>query len=173
MADFFDFKAGNLGAELKRFEAKVKRAMIDSKHGIKNAQLNEVATIGVIEMKDRIQRGQSPIKGRGRFPAYKNPKKYPGKRKPKRPVNLYLSGVFLKALRGIGYRVGQEIYVRIGFSDSLNAEKERGHREGANGQPKRPIIPEGNETFTPRILLKMKKAYKLAYKEALKRRKKE
>ncbi len=59
------------------------------------------------EMRDMIVKGISPIRGRGRFPAYlhagkkgKYPanqkNKYPTKRQ--RPVNLLLSGDFLRAL---------------------------------------------------------------------------
>lgn len=63
----------------------------------------------VYEMKKMIASGQSPVKGEGRFPAYAAQRKgkgrypdsvrkqYPSKRR--RPVNLFLSGDYLKYLR--------------------------------------------------------------------------
>lgn len=106
------------------------------------------------QMLQRISRGVSPINGKGRFPAYKNPENYPDRvrdrfpSKRRRPVNLRLSGEFLKNLdvrvRVTGSRTTE---LKIGFFDKESIDKERGHRNGANGQPKRPIIPQGNETF--------------------------
>jgi hypothetical protein len=107
--------------------------------------------IGVTsKMLDFISKGISPIQGAGRFPAYKNPKKYPGDLKAKRPVNLYLSGDFLKSL---DYR---EIKTSSGYATEIfyigeESKKEQGHREGAHGQPKRPTIPQGREEFVVAI----------------------
>lgn len=72
-------------------------------------------------------------------------KDFPDKRE--RPVNLYLSGDFLKNLKATPLLSG----VKIGFSDSLSSKKEQGHREGVNGQPQRPIIPNRDEEFNPSI----------------------
>ena len=98
-------------------------------------------------MKKAISEGRSPISGPGisaRFKAYKNPARYPGKRKPKSPVNLYLSGKFLNDLNHAVFRRGKSYVVSIGFTRQSERNKERGHREGANGQPKRPIIPQAS-----------------------------
>lgn len=105
------------------------------------------------EMKADIAKGINPITfGDRRFPAYKNPRKYPGRRKGARPVNLKLTGAFLKSLQFQLERVARDNYdVVLGFFDSLSRKKEEGHRDGANRQPKRPIIPEGNERFNARI----------------------
>ena len=75
--------------------------------------------------------------------------KYPGK-KP-RPVNLYLSGEFLSNLTWKARGLAEKFDIAIGFFDRLSVLKERGHREGVNGQPARPIIPQGNEYFSERI----------------------
>jgi hypothetical protein len=45
-----------------------------------------------------LSKGQSPVRGQKRLEKYKDPKKYPGKKKPKRPVNLKLSGAFYNSL---------------------------------------------------------------------------
>lgn len=121
------------------------------------------------EMIDTIKRGVSPIEGDGRFPAYKNPSRYPDKvrdlfpNKRRRPVNLRLSGRFWDALTykitgdsrlQFGRRSGPSI--EVGFYDRTNFLKERGHREGANGQPRRPIIPARGEAFSRRIVRKVR-----------------
>ena len=114
----------------------------------------------VDEMKDMISKGISPILGWGRFPAYKNPKEgypetvleeYPDKRKT--PVNLKLTGDFLRALQAKVVIAGKKARIIIGYWDPVEARKEEQHREGHNGQPKRPTIPLGGkgERFAKRI----------------------
>jgi hypothetical protein len=77
---------------------------------------------------------------------YSVQKDFPNKRP--RPVNLFLSGDFLSNLTyALGIR-GKAQVIEIGFFDDLSAKKESGHREGVNGQPKRPIIPTGSERFS-------------------------
>ncbi len=71
--------------------------------------------------------------------------KFPQKRE--RPVNLFLSGKFLAALT---YKISGRRLL-IGYFDESQAVKEQGHREGANGQPIRPTIPQGNEEFSATI----------------------
>ena len=91
----------------------------------------------VREMKRLIKTGQSPIKGKGSFPAYKNPDKYPGRKKKHSPVNLKLK-------KGWAFLVG--------YLDSVLAQKkERGHASGQNKQPKRPTIPSGRQLFHKKI----------------------
>lgn len=109
---------------------------------------------GVIdEMKDMISKGISPIQGQTRFPAYKNPDKYPGNKKSARPVNLYLTGEFLKNLTYKIFKNGESYAVRVGFFDRQSQLIQDGHRVGVNKQPKRPIIPDKNknESFAQRI----------------------
>lgn len=117
------------------------------------------------EMIDNLGKGISPIEERGRFPGYKNPDNYPLRvrnlfpNKRSRPVNLRLSGKFWKALkfriRGdnrIQFRRQGGPSIEIGFFDRTNALKEKGHREGANSQLERPIIPRSSESFTPKLI---------------------
>lgn len=63
-------------------------------------------------------------------------KDFPNKRL--RPVNLFLSGKFLKSLQSV-FRANT---ITLRFNTKLSKDKELGHREGANGQPKRPILPD-------------------------------
>lgn len=83
------------------------------------------------------------IKSR-RYP-YSVQGEFPDKRE--RPVNLNLSGEFLDSLRATPTSTG----VAIGFDNELSELKESGHREGVNDQPRRPIIPQGREQFSPSI----------------------
>lgn len=84
---------------------------------------------------------------------YSVQKRFPGKRP--RPVNLFLSGDFLKALKYFvfGGNGAAKASLEIGFSndDELANDMEEGHRIGWLGQGKRPIIPQGSERFAERI----------------------
>lgn len=117
-------------------------------------EASKMGTRMVMVMKDLISKGISPIRGKGKFPRYKNPDKYPGDRKNHSPVNLKLSGDFLNNLLSKVVTLGPNKFaVEIGYRDDDQAIKERGHREGANGQPKRPTIPnpKGREQFAESI----------------------
>lgn len=89
--------------------------------------------------------------------------------KKARPVNLTLTGAFLSSLTfGFG-SAGKKMRVVIGFFDPKQAIKEKGHREGANGQPKRPIIPKGNQKFNETIRLDILGLLRDAVRKATKR----
>lgn len=114
----------------------------------------------VSEMKDMIAKGQSPVQSAGRFPAYKHAGvkgkypdsvkgEYPSKRQ--RPVNLYLSGDFLRALRHRLYAAKYGFGIEVGYFDPEEAKKEEGHAVGWNGQPKRPTIPGKGQEIAVRI----------------------
>lgn len=134
-----------VGDKVKKLERKLKRQNYDS-----------VGDVIISDMKNLIRKGISPIRGGGRFPRYKREndadgypntvrKRFPGKRK--RPVNLKLSGAFLKALKSKTISTGRKLEIEIGYFDPKEAIKEDGHREGANTQPKRPTIPIKTEEF--------------------------
>jgi hypothetical protein len=71
--------------------------------------------------------------------------------KKPRPVNLLLTGEFLFHLEAVVTGVAGKHGLEIGFFDAKQAAKETGHREGANGQPQRPIIPLAREDFVASI----------------------
>jgi len=111
------------------------------------------------EMKNLIGKGISPIRGVGRFPEYKDSYQvrirgqkgeFIGKRN--RPVNLKLTGEQLKNLKFRDRREVRFPFLEIGYFDKESIAKEKGHREGANRQRKRPTIPNDNrEQFAVRI----------------------
>lgn len=147
-----------MGIDRKQFEKKLELAVKKKADlsRLKKSTLDQVGKTIIAEMLQRIGSGISPITGK-RFPAYKNPKRYPGNRKPKRPVNLFLTGDFLNNLK-FRIKTGKIPVITILFSKKSEQIKELGHREGAGGQPKRPIIPRGNESFTDGILVSMRRA---------------
>ncbi|MBK6381727.1 MAG: hypothetical protein IPF72_19525 [Chitinophagaceae bacterium] len=102
-------------------------------------------------MRELIASGNSPIYGKGKFEKYKNPKRYPGKKKSHEPVNLYLSGDFLKSLdyKLIPDKIGFK--TKVGYFEEDQLVKEQGHRKGTNKQPKRPTIPKGREKYVDSI----------------------
>lgn len=114
----------------------------------------------VSEMKSMISKGQSTIEGNGRFPGYKRAqdkdgypnnvrKKHPQKRA--RPVNLFLSGDFLRDLVSQTFKGKLGYGLQVGFFKPESVLKELSHRIGENGQPSRPVIPEANERLAARL----------------------
>lgn len=111
----------------------------------------------IAEMKNLIGKGVSPITGK-RFPKYKKSyrdqiKKYHSKKYGKKntPINLKLTGDFLKDLSSRVISKGKLNLSEIFFKTELSEKKEEGHRKGANRQRKRPILPKGKEKFAQRI----------------------
>jgi len=136
----------------------------------------KIADLARRKILDLVSKGISPIEGNGRFEAYKPKDKnkrypetvkgdYPAKRR--RPVNLGLSGKFLRALKAFPKTVN---IISIGFFSEYGETLEQGHREGANGQAKRPILPtESGESFTNQIRAVILKEYREAIQRYLKR----
>jgi nucleoid DNA-binding protein len=137
----------------------------DLKSPIRKKDAEEVGKGVIAAMKDAILSGSSPIDGKGKFPPYKDPKKYPGELKPKTPVNLTLTGKFLRSLGFKTYQSSSGGYgTEIGYSQREEV-KERGHREGANKQPKRPTIPsKQGEKFSAKIQKVIADIYKARLK---------
>jgi hypothetical protein len=173
--------------DLKKFErdieAESRKKAQEQISKLSNTELLSIGDAAVDQMQIAIVKGLSPIKGNGRFAAYKwsakkseqrksktksgkqlkrefqnrypysEMKKHPDKKE--RPVNLKLSGEFLSNLKA--FIKGKELW--IGFKDDTKwAKYESGHREGVHGQPKRPIIPSGaGEQFSDSILRRLVK----------------
>lgn len=165
------------GAVVKKIQGKLENAhkFFDKEDA------KELGEAVVLEMKTMIAKGMSPIRGVGRFPGYKHqgkdgryPKsvmsKYPNKKQ--RPVNLHLTGAMLSSLvsKVVKGQVGPAVQIGyqgtfFGFRKSSAQKKEQGHREGVNGQPKRPTIPEGEEQFAAKIQSLILSMYRKAYKD--------
>lgn len=75
------------------------------------------------------------------------------KGKKPRPVNLVLTGKFLRSLEASVQGAAGSVGISIQFRNDAAADKEGGHREGVHGQPKRPIIPINREDFAQKIQL--------------------
>jgi len=160
--------------DIKKIEAFRKRieqlkAPIDKETA--KATANQI----VIEMKNLISKGISTVRGAGlasRMPRYKNPDKYPGKRKNKRPVNLYLTGHMLSNLQSWFEKSKNGFNSWIGYKNKFAGDKERGHAEGVNSQPKRPTIPDtqSKETFAAKIDLIVTRNYGKKIKELTKKK---
>lgn len=120
------------------------------------------------EIKRMIAAGVSPVdsyEGSRRFRGYKNPLKYPGDKKAKRPVSLWLSGVmlsFYKATRVSGLRLTlgiptnapEEVKVRA-VANNVGTTSE----SGKEAIPPRRFIPLKGETYRISVLRKIKNLY--------------
>ena len=135
----------------------IQRKLKDLQSPITQKDAKKMGTAVIREMKRLISRGVSPIRGKGKFPPYKKPERYPGKRKSKTPVNLKLSGKFLKDLKAKPkpQKKSRGYTAEIGYRDPDQQIKEEGHRKGGSPgkrQPKRPTIPtQSGEQFAQRI----------------------
>lgn len=124
--------------------------------------------------KDRLRTLKAIASGKQKKGYPYNTKEFKEGKKFPRPVNLFLTGAFLQALTFAFKRTeNQKMIVEIGwFGDPENAIKEKGHREGANGQPKRPTLPRGNERWNQTIQLDIIKLLRDAVTKAAKSAKK-
>lgn len=152
----------------------VKRLLKEANLSVNQKVTKATGDLIVAAMKERIAKGLSPIEGKDRFPGYKDTKKYPASEKKNfpdkrnRPVNLFLSGKFLSQLRATVSPVRGQI--TVGFTQTYGKKLEKGHREGANGQKQRPIIPESGEQLAKSIRLSILKLYEQAVRNYLKSR---
>lgn len=126
---------------------KLKKKLEELKAPVKQNDAREMGKRVVAKMLALIRSGTSPIEGRGKFPAYRGGYRkaisrgyFPGKNLT--PVNLTLDGAFLESLTSGTVKRESGFGASIGFNDRLSQDKERGHREGANGQARRPVIPQ-------------------------------
>lgn len=131
---------------------------------------DEIGKTIVREMKSDIANLKSPISGKGTFRAlqepYKTRKRNQGSGdKP----NLTLSGKFLNSLTHSVNSLRDGFSTTIKFTSQLSRDKERGHREGANGQHERPIIPNSEEGFNRRITNAVLEIYNSRLKDIIKK----
>jgi len=115
----------------------VKRLTTDVVNSAFVAQVQSEVVDG--QIKKAMLSGLSPVRGRGRFNAYKDPAKYPGddktrkRLKPNRPVNLYLTGELQKWLVAIKNtaKAGTSLFVGIDPNAPKNVKgKALGNNEG-------------------------------------------
>lgn len=110
------------------------------------------------EAKELIRNGISPVRGHGRFAAYKDRKKYPGDLKSARPVNLFLTG---DMLRGFGFKLGAKNTVEVGMvnGSSFAKEKAEAHNAGTRHMAQRRFVPGPKEEWAVSIMRKIRDVY--------------
>jgi hypothetical protein len=101
-----------------------------------------------------IQKGLSPVQGRGRYTGYSESyKSQMGrgryKTKRRRPVNLTLTGKMLRSIKSRQTNKGETIW----FSD----EKAAYHQLGTKYIPIRRLLPEANEELSRVIMVLLEK----------------
>jgi hypothetical protein len=136
-----------------------------------DAVAEELGTAVHEEVRDLVSTGVSPVRGFGRFAPYKNTEKYPGKRKPGRPVNLELTGEMLDALR---FRRKGENSLEYGWLPGTDPDvliRARAHQEGhSDGDfPARPVLPQDGEQFAVSVERRVKDVYSRRLQAMLKK----
>lgn len=134
---------------------------------IDNFMTDEVANeIGVTlksGITDALSKGMSPVEGQRRLAPYKNPTTYPGKDKPKTPVNLYRSGALYAAFEW--FLQGSKFV--FGIFDPKVAVYAKAHNEGTDHMARRQIIPGEGERFSVTIQRKVLAVYEKRMKAIL------
>ncbi len=106
---------------------------------------------------DAMSKGISPVEGARRYAEYKDTSKYPGGRKPNRPVNLFLTGALYRALTYI--REGKA--VKFYFDDPKVDEYAQYLNDGTAHMEQRKILPtEKGEQFQVSIMRKVLAIYR-------------
>jgi hypothetical protein len=107
--------------------------------------------------------------GSRRFEAYKDVKKYPGKLKPQRPVNLFLTGKMTNAL-SVNIIIGGQVNKVEFYFDSVDELlKYETHHYGKNGVPSRKMFPvDRGENFSQAINLAINKELEKGIEKAVK-----
>lgn len=139
--------------------------------------LQQVQTLVIdTEIKRLVAAGISPVKGKGRFGEYVNPANYPGKgqhrKKPSRPVNLYLTGAMMKEYK-VTPRNATGFYMGIHHSapDFVKNKAEWNNygteRNGVGAVPPRRFIPARGEIYAVSIMRQLKNLFTARIKELL------
>jgi hypothetical protein len=106
----------------------------------------------VSEIQNDLDKGNSPVRGERRLEQYKDTKKYPGGRKPNRPVNLSLTGEMRRYIRS--EVVSGRAAVRVGLLNAPQDVQARAiaHLKGTPHMAQRKFLPwEEGDQLTVRI----------------------
>lgn len=142
---------------LKKYRTLVRSSAVNLE--VVNQFRNEVIPM----IRDLVATGRSPVAGHGRFEGYKNPDNYPGKGKnklkPRRPVNLYLTGEMMKEysawkVDGATIKLGYDINSSRDLKDKVRA-----NNEGTEHIPERRFIPINGEKFTVSVMRVVKNIF--------------
>lgn len=128
----------------------IKEKLVNSKF------INEINSQVIPEVKRFMAAGLSPVQGKPRFVQYKDKFKYPGKRKPSRPVNLKLSGD-LYSVYVAAKKTSHSFFMGI---SSLASDKIKTYAKannlGTDELSERRFIPIGGETYKVTIMRMIK-----------------
>ncbi len=130
--------------------------------GFVDASLIRAVNTDVVEavIKPMISSGISPVRGHNRFAPYKNPDKYPGEKKNKRPVNLEMTG---EMMRNFGASSSKNKSIAIGILPNVDKgirDRARGNNYGTeNGLSARRFFPGEGETWKVSVLLALREVF--------------
>jgi len=128
----------------------------------------KVAEVITSYAKRLIASGQSPLQGDGRYAKYLNEERYPGNRKPRRPVNLNLTG---KMLRYLKTWIGEGGILRYGFRAGDTPEdvmtRAKAHQDGTETIVARPMVPTHGRKFAVSIQKAIRDVYTSALRDIL------
>jgi len=142
----FKLKARNL----TKLADKIRSKLVDGNFN------NQVKQSIIPEIKNTILAGVSPVKGNRRFAAYKDKVKYPGIRKPSRPVNLKLTGAMLNEYTS---EIVDSKTVRLGISKNASEEIKtyaEANNVGTEHIKARRFVPLRGESYNVTIMRKIK-----------------
>lgn len=126
---------------------------------IDGSTANAIGRAIVDEAKTMISEGVSPVRGHGRFERYKDRKKYPGKLKSARPVNLNLTGEMLKGYSFRPVLSNQSLLVGMVKGSVGRKDIAEFHNAGTEHMAMRRFIPQDDEEFAVRIMRKIRDLY--------------
>lgn len=145
-------KGKQYAGERKRLKEQIRQEQLKSRlFKSQSSKAKKISKADLIKLKNKVF---YPDSVRSQFPS-----------KRRRPVNLFLSGRFLRELKAVPKRIN---LIVVGFFSPYGQKLEQGHREEANGQGYRPIIPDttAGEDFALSLKALILKAYRdsiLAY----------
>lgn len=167
---FPEYKAVTRGKIAKRGIRFLNREIKNTRTRLKLGQVTSSKSgVGRLRaQQDRLRILKKAAQGKTQKGYPYNTKEYRQGSKRPRPVNLWLTGDFLRALTFELKKLGSKMGIEIGWWEAKQAIKEKGHREGANGQPKRPTLPRGRESWNETIRLDIMRLLRDAVSKAAK-----
>lgn len=144
---FPEYKWAAFSKALKKEKSAINRALKQNKRALfKFRRMNQRQ---LLQLQKKANARDTASLLASKYP-YSTPQYKQGSKRV-RPVNLFLTGDFLHALEAVVIGTAGQFTIEVGFFDDAQAVKEIGHREGANGQPQRPIIPIDREEWAQTI----------------------
>ncbi len=155
---------------MSKVKVSVKFDMIEALDGLLDAKTVDALGSAFHEkVQGMLDQGISPVRGQRRLERYKNPESYPGNKKPKRPVNLSLSGQMRSHM---DYKQKDAQTIEYGFlSGTPNEILELAgyHQDGTPNMAARPLVPTKAEEWAVSIVRTLKEIYSLRLDSIIKK----